>query len=67
MLCVSNAFLRFCLQVVTCGSVPLESSYQRIPRCVYVSTELYEYKGFCGKSANLKHRCFSWGCRHAEV
>ncbi|CAL9232952.1 unnamed protein product [Arabidopsis halleri] len=52
--------------VVTCGSIPLESSYQRIPRCVYVSTELYEYKGFCGKSANLKHRCFSWGCRHAE-
>ncbi|CAE6135334.1 unnamed protein product [Arabidopsis arenosa] len=54
------------IKVVTCGSIPLESSYQRIPRCVYVSTELYEYKGFCGKSANLKHRCFSWGCRHAE-
>ncbi|KAL1211048.1 putative membrane protein [Cardamine amara subsp. amara] len=41
--------------VVTCGSIPLESSYQRIPRCVYVSTELYENKGFCGKSANPKH------------
>ncbi|RID45519.1 hypothetical protein BRARA_I02244 [Brassica rapa] len=40
--------------VVTCGSTPLESSYQKIPRCVYVSTELYEYKG-----------C-SWGSRHAE-
>ncbi|XP_010434063.1 PREDICTED: uncharacterized membrane protein At1g16860 [Camelina sativa] len=52
--------------VVTCGSIPLESSYQRTPRCVYVSTELYEYKGFGGKSANPKHRCFSWGCRHAE-
>ncbi|CAN8274225.1 unnamed protein product [Cochlearia groenlandica] len=52
--------------VVTCGSIPLESSYQRTPRCVYVSTELYEYKGFCGNSANPKHRCFSWGCRHAE-
>ncbi|XP_059437135.1 uncharacterized membrane protein At1g16860 [Corylus avellana] len=52
--------------VVTCGSIPLESSYQRIPRCVYVSTELYEYKGLGGKSANPKHRCFSWGSRHAE-
>ncbi|KAL5773163.1 hypothetical protein ACOSQ2_013087 [Xanthoceras sorbifolium] len=52
--------------VVTCGSIPLESSYQRIPRCVYVSTELYEYKGWGGKSANPKHRCFSWGSRHSE-
>ncbi|KAJ7946361.1 Ubiquitin-specific protease family C19 protein [Quillaja saponaria] len=52
--------------VVTCGSIPLESSYQRVPRCVYVSTELYEYKGWGGKSANAKHRCFSWGSRHSE-
>ncbi|XWS12901.1 hypothetical protein CRYUN_Cryun37aG0129900 [Craigia yunnanensis] len=52
--------------VVTCGSIPLESSYQRMPRCVYVSTELYEYKGWGGKSTNPKHRCFSWGCRHSE-
>lgn len=52
--------------VVTCGSIPLESSYQRVPRCVYVSTELYEYRGCCGKSANPKHRFFSWGSRHAE-
>ncbi|XP_018827837.1 uncharacterized membrane protein At1g16860-like [Juglans regia] len=52
--------------VVTCGSIPLESSYQRVSRCVYVSTELYEYKGWGGKSANPKHRCFSWGSRHSE-
>ncbi|KAL9455625.1 hypothetical protein AB3S75_004947 [Citrus x aurantiifolia] len=52
--------------VVTCGSIPLESSYQRVPRCVYVSTELHEYKGCGGKSANPKHRCFSWGSRHSE-
>lgn len=52
--------------VVTCGSIPLESSYQKVPRCVYVSTELYEYKGIGGKSANPKHRCFSWGSRHSE-
>ncbi|KAB1221747.1 hypothetical protein CJ030_MR2G011849 [Morella rubra] len=52
--------------VVTCGSIPLESSYQRVPRCVYVSTELYEYRGGNGKSANPKHRCFSWGSRYSE-
>ncbi|PON91326.1 Ubiquitin-specific protease family C19-related protein [Trema orientale] len=52
--------------VVTCGSIPLESSYQKEPRCVYVSTELYEYKGWGGKSANPRHRCFSWGSRYSE-
>ncbi|KAE8689682.1 serine/threonine-protein kinase HT1-like [Hibiscus syriacus] len=52
--------------VVTCGSIPLESSYQRVPRCIYVSTELYEYRGWGGKSANPKHHYFSWGCRHSE-
>ncbi|KAM7270399.1 hypothetical protein ACFE04_029613 [Oxalis oulophora] len=52
--------------VVTCGSISLESSYQREPRCVYVSTELSEYKGLRGKSANPKHRCFSWGLRYSE-
>ncbi|XP_057962636.1 uncharacterized membrane protein At1g16860 isoform X2 [Malania oleifera] len=52
--------------VVTCGSIPLESSYQRVPRCIYVSTELYEYRGWGGKSANPKHRFLSWGCRHSE-
>ncbi|KAL3519396.1 hypothetical protein ACH5RR_017545 [Cinchona calisaya] len=52
--------------VVTCGSIPLESSFQRVPRCVYTSTELHEYRGWGGKSANNKHRFFSWGCRHSE-
>lgn len=52
--------------VVTCGSIPLESSFQKVPRCVYVSTELYEYKGWGGKSADPKHRCFSWECRNSE-
>ncbi|CAN6546766.1 unnamed protein product [Malus baccata var. baccata] len=43
--------------VVTCGSIPLESSYQRVPRCVYVSTELCESKGCCvRKSENKKSR-----------
>ncbi|GAB4830781.1 hypothetical protein Ancab_004814 [Ancistrocladus abbreviatus] len=52
--------------VVTCGSIPLESSFQKVPRCVYVSTELFEYRGWGGKSANPQHRFFSWGCRYSE-
>ncbi|KAM5588838.1 putative membrane protein [Rosa sericea] len=40
--------------VVTCGSIPLESSYQRVPRCVYVSTELCETQGCGSKSTNKK-------------
>ncbi|KAL0407223.1 UNVERIFIED_CONTAM: putative membrane protein [Sesamum latifolium] len=52
--------------VVTCGSIPLETSFQKVPRCVYVSSELYEYRGCGGKPANAKHRFFSWGCRHTE-
>ncbi|KAI9124057.1 hypothetical protein K1719_005357 [Acacia pycnantha] len=52
--------------VVTCGSIPLESSYQKVPRCVYVSTELSEYRGWGGRSANPKHRCFTWGSRYCE-
>lgn len=55
------------VQVVTCGSIPLETSFQRTARCVYASTELDEYKGWGGKSANPSHRCFSWGRRHSEV
>ncbi|KAK6154614.1 hypothetical protein DH2020_008862 [Rehmannia glutinosa] len=52
--------------VVTCGSIPLETSFQKVSRCIYASSELYEYRGFGGKPANAKHRFFSWGCRHSE-
>ena len=52
--------------VVTCGNFPLQSSFQRIPRCVYTSTRLYEYRGWDSKTANPKHRRFTWGLRTAE-
>lgn len=52
--------------VVTCGSIPLETSFQQTPRCIYASTELEEYKGWGGKSANPSHHSFSWGRRHSE-
>ncbi|RVX07650.1 putative membrane protein [Vitis vinifera] len=53
--------------VVTCGNVPLESSFQRVPRCVYTSTSLYEYRGWDSKAANPTHRRFTWGLRSLEV
>lgn len=52
--------------VVTCGSMPLESSYQRVNRCVYTSSGLYEYRGFKAKPARPKHRTFTWGLRYLE-
>ncbi|GFZ09144.1 hypothetical protein Acr_20g0009520 [Actinidia rufa] len=54
------------LKVVTCGNVPLESSFQRVPRCVYTSTSLYEYRGWDSKAANPTHRRFTWGLRSVE-
>lgn len=54
-------------KVVTCGNVPLESSFQRVSRCVYTSTSLYEYRGWDSKAANPTHRCFTWGLRSSEV
>uniref|UniRef100_A0A0D9W952 Ubiquitin-specific protease family C19-related protein n=1 Tax=Leersia perrieri TaxID=77586 RepID=A0A0D9W952_9ORYZ len=52
--------------VVTCGNLPLESSYQRVPRCVYTSTTLHEYRGWDSKAANNHHRPFTWGLRSME-
>ncbi|KAK4369555.1 hypothetical protein RND71_013347 [Anisodus tanguticus] len=52
--------------VVTCGNVPLESSFQKVSRCVYTVTSLYEYRGWNSKTANPEHRRFSWGLRTLE-
>jgi len=52
--------------VVTCGNFPLESSFQRVPRCVYTSTTLFEYRGWDSKAANTEHRRFTWGLRSME-
>lgn len=52
--------------IVTCGSVPLESSYQRVSRCVYTSCGLYEYRSLNAKPARPKHKIFTWGLRYME-
>lgn len=59
--------VHFSVKVVTCGNVPLESSFQRVPRCVYTSSCLYEYRGWDSKAANPTHRRFTWGLRSSEV
>lgn len=52
--------------VVTCGNMPLESSFQKVPRCVYTSTSLYEYRGWNSQSANPTHCFFRWGLKFSE-
>ncbi|KAM7276574.1 hypothetical protein ACFE04_018440 [Oxalis oulophora] len=52
--------------VVTCGNLPLDSSFQKVPRCVYTSTSLYEYRGWDSKAANPTHQRFTWGLRSSE-
>lgn len=52
--------------IVTCGSTPLESSYQRVTRCIYTSTGLHEYRGFKSKPAKAGHRRFTWALRYSE-
>ncbi|KAG6473502.1 uncharacterized membrane protein At1g16860-like isoform X1 [Zingiber officinale] len=52
--------------VVTCGNVPLESSFHKVPRCVYTSTSLYESRGWESKDANSQRRRFTWGLRSLE-
>ncbi|KAI3463163.1 hypothetical protein Pfo_019826 [Paulownia fortunei] len=52
--------------VVTCGNMPLESSFGKVPRCIYTSTSLYEYRGWDSKGANSTHRRFRWRLKSAE-
>ncbi|KAJ7551149.1 hypothetical protein O6H91_06G001000 [Diphasiastrum complanatum] len=52
--------------VVTCGSVPLESSFQKVNRCIYTSTGLREYRSSGSKPAKEKQRRFTWALRHLE-
>ncbi|CAA0829536.1 Ubiquitin-specific protease family C19-related protein [Striga hermonthica] len=37
--------------VVACSNVPLKSSFQKFPRCVFTSSSLYEYRGWGSKWA----------------
>ncbi|XVF33107.1 hypothetical protein REPUB_Repub17cG0139900 [Reevesia pubescens] len=52
--------------VASCGSVSLESSYERVARCIYVSTLLYEYGQFGLKLVNVNISCFQWNLAYCE-
>ncbi|KAG2725635.1 hypothetical protein I3843_01G075700 [Carya illinoinensis] len=52
--------------IASCGSVALESSYEKATRCVYASTLLYEYRGFDFTPVNLKRSCFRWSLSYCE-
>ncbi|KAJ6390689.1 hypothetical protein OIU77_024826 [Salix suchowensis] len=52
--------------LVSCGSVSLESSYERAARCTYVSTLLYEYGGFGVKPMNADTSCLQWNLKYCE-
>ncbi|CAK7348660.1 unnamed protein product [Dovyalis caffra] len=52
--------------LVSCGSVSLESSYERATRCIYASTLLYEYVGFGLKPMNANTSCLQWSLTYCE-
>lgn len=58
--------LFYSCQPVSCGDIALESSYEKVGRCVYTSTLLYEYEGFGFKSLNAKQPCFLWRLAYSE-
>lgn len=51
---------------VSCGSVSLESSYEKVGECVYASTLLYEYEGSGLKALTAEAPCFSWRLAYSE-
>ncbi|KAF7154150.1 hypothetical protein RHSIM_Rhsim01G0176900 [Rhododendron simsii] len=52
--------------VVTCGSVSLESSYEKASRCIYTSTILYESGGLGLKPIDANTACFHWRLAYSE-
>ncbi|XP_050236155.1 uncharacterized membrane protein At1g16860-like [Mercurialis annua] len=62
----SNGHLVKITGVASCGSVSLESSYERAPRCIYSSTLLYEYGGFGFKKKGANRSCFQWSLTYCE-
>ncbi|KAK4339438.1 hypothetical protein RND71_040900 [Anisodus tanguticus] len=51
---------------VSCGNVSLESSYEKVGRCVYTSTLLFECGKLGLKPVDVKESCFGWRLAYAE-
>ncbi|KAH7519440.1 uncharacterized membrane protein At1g16860 [Ziziphus jujuba] len=52
--------------LTTCGSISLESSYERATRCLYASTLLYEYGGLALNLVSFNKSCFQWSLAYCE-
>lgn len=50
----------------SCGDLVLESSYEKIGRCIYSSTLLYEYRGFGSRTSAANSLCFRWNLTYVE-
>ncbi|KAM1486699.1 hypothetical protein ACFX2I_000865 [Malus domestica] len=53
--------------IASCGSLSLESSYEKATGCIYASTLLYEYRGLSPQPGNVKRSCFHWHLAFCEV
>ncbi|KAL2478655.1 Ubiquitin-specific protease family C19-related protein [Forsythia ovata] len=52
--------------LVSCASVSLESSYEKVAQCVYTSTLLYEFGELGLKPSDVRNSCFNWRLTYAE-
>ncbi|XP_048420994.1 uncharacterized membrane protein At1g16860 isoform X1 [Pyrus x bretschneideri] len=52
--------------IASCGSLSLESSYEKATGCIYASTLLYEYRGLTLQPGNVKRSCFQWHLAYCE-
>ncbi|CAI9769603.1 unnamed protein product [Fraxinus pennsylvanica] len=53
-------------KLVSCGSVSLESSYEKVSPCVYSSTLLYEFGEPGLRPSDVRNSCFNWRLAYAE-
>ncbi|OMO64234.1 hypothetical protein CCACVL1_21905 [Corchorus capsularis] len=52
--------------VASCGSLSLETSYERVGRCIYTSTLLYEYGQFGLKPVDVNRSWYQWNLAYCE-
>ncbi|XP_052298262.1 uncharacterized membrane protein At1g16860-like [Citrus sinensis] len=53
--------------LASCGSVSLESSYEKATRCIYTSTLLHENRRLGLKPVNINKSCCQWSLAYCEV
>ncbi|KAL9429304.1 hypothetical protein AB3S75_031173 [Citrus x aurantiifolia] len=56
-----------CNKLASCGSVSLESSYEKATRCIYTSTLLHENRRLGLKLVNVNKSCCQSSLAYCEV